>query len=102
MKKILVKILTKLTNFNSFNDFGIVDESKISKWFYISYKDDGWKNYYTLRKRNILALLSLGVDRDEEYWQLVGRMKELKSLSANINLELARRKKKEAKSKKDV
>lgn len=93
MKKILLKIILFLVPLNMSEQLGIVDKGKIQRWLFMSVKDDGWKNYYTLRKKNLLSLLSLGTGYNNEYWEIVGRLKELNSLSANINVELQRRKK---------
>lgn len=93
MKGIILKLLIKLVRLNISNDLGVVDRDKLQKWLYVSYKDDGWKQYYTLRKKSLLQLLSLGAGNDEEYWKIVGRMAELKALSNNITGEVDRRKK---------
>jgi hypothetical protein len=47
-----------------------------------------------------LNLLSLGIEKNNEYWQIVGRMKELQALSVNITDEI-RRREKSIKVKKD-
>lgn len=101
MKNLIVKLLVKLVNLNVKETLSSVDQSILSKWLYISYKDNGWKQYYTLRKKTLLQMLSLGIDNDKEYWQIVGRMKELQALSVNINQEVKRREKNKIKSKKN-
>lgn len=93
MKTILIKFLLKLLGLDTSEAYGLVDKSKLEKWLYVSYKDDGWKNYYTLRKKSLLGLLSLGTGYNNEYWEIVGRLKELQSLSANITKEKERREK---------
>ena len=100
MKKLIVKLLVKLVNLNISENLGVVDQTLLSKWLYTSYKDNGWKQYYTLRKKTLLQLLSLGIDNDKEYWQTVGRIKELQALGTNINSELKRREKKEKQKEK--
>ena len=102
MKKFILKLILKLTNLNLSENLGIVDKDKIQKLLFMSVKDDGWKNYYTLRKKSLLSLLSLGTGYNKEYWEIVGRLKELNSLSANISVELQRRKKLEKSSLKIV
>lgn len=92
MRQFLVNILVKLVNLNVREDLGLVDRGKLQKFLFMAAKDDGWKSYYTLRKKSLLSLLSLGTDYNNEYWQIVGRMKELNAMSANINAELKRRK----------
>lgn len=93
MKNLIVKILIRLVNLNLSESYGVVDKQKLDKWLYVSYKDEGWKQYYTLRKKSLLQLLSLGVENNSEYWKTVGRMQELNALSTNINAEIKRRKK---------
>jgi hypothetical protein len=93
MKNLIVKILVRLVNLNLSESYGVVDKQKLDKWLYVSYKDEGWKQYYTLRKKSLLQLLSLGVENNSEYWKTVGRMQELNALSTNINAEIKRRKK---------
>lgn len=97
MKKLILKILIRLIKLNISDNLGIVDRDKLNKWLYVSYKDEGWKQYYTLRKKSLLSLLSLGVEHDREYWEIVGRMKELTALSNNISFEVKSRLKKKKK-----
>lgn len=92
MRQFLVNILIRLVRLNVTEDLGIVDQGKLQKFLFMAAKDDGWKNYYTLRKKTLLSLLSLGTGYNNEYWETVGRLKELKALSVNINAELQRRK----------
>lgn len=99
MRKLLIKLLVKLVRLNISENLGLVDQGALGKWLYVSYKDNGWKQYYTLRKKSLLQLLSLGIDNDKEYWQTVGRMKELQALSSNINYEVKNREKKNKKQK---
>lgn len=82
----------KLVGLSIREDLGIVDKGKLQKFLFMAAKDDGWKSYYTLRKKSLLSLLSLGTGYNNEYWEIVGRMKELNAMSANINAELKRRK----------
>jgi hypothetical protein len=97
--KILIRILLKIFNLNISEDIGIVDNGKIQKFLFMAAKDDGWKNYYTLRKKSLLSLLSLGTGYNREYWEIVGRIKELKAMSVNVNSELSRRKEIEKKER---
>lgn len=89
----IIKFLIKLLGLDTSEAYGLVDKTKIEKWLYMSYKDDGWKNYNTLRKKSLLSLLSLGTGYNNEYWEIVGRIKELQSLSSNITKEKERREK---------
>ena len=92
MEQFLVNLLMKLVGLNIREDLGLVDRGKLQKFLFMAAKDDGWKSYYTLRKKSLLSLLSLGTGYNNEYWEIVGRMKELNAMSANINAELQRRK----------
>lgn len=83
-----------------------VNKEKIDKWMLFSYKDFGFMHYYTLRKRNILDMMTDGVNR-KEYWKLIGRISELETMAANIKvakgeLEKKKRAKKKKKSGKRV
>lgn len=92
MKQFIVNMLMRLVGLNIREDLGLVDRGKLQKFLFMAAKDDGWKSYYTLRKKSLLSLLSLGTGYNNEYWEIVGRMKELNAMSANINAELQRRK----------
>ena len=92
MRQKLVNLLMRLVGLNIREDLGLVDRGKLQKFLFMAAKDDGWKSYYTLRKKSLLSLLSLGTGYNNEYWEIVGRMKELNAMSANINSELQRRK----------
>lgn len=89
MKKWILKVLYKLTE----EEFHAIDREVLRKWLFVSYKDHGWAHYYTMRKRTLLNKLGLGISDQQEYWETVGRLQELKGLSANINQEVQRRKK---------
>lgn len=91
MRLKIIKLLLKILGLDITESYSVVDRDKLRKWLYISYKDEGFKNYYTLRKKNIIGLLSTGTGYNNEYWELVGRLKELKALSVNINEEKNRR-----------
>jgi len=93
MRNLIIKLLARILKLNLSENLGVVDKGVLSKWLYVSYKDNGWKQYYTLRKKSLLQLLSLGMENDKEYWQTVGRIKELQALSTNINHELKRKEK---------
>lgn len=92
MKQQIVNLLMRLVGLNIREDLGLVDRGKLQKFLFMAAKDNGWKSYYTLRKKSLLSLLSLGTGYNNEYWEIVGRMKELNAMSANINSELQRRK----------
>ena len=56
----------------------------MNQWLKLSYKDRGFKNYYTMRKKYLMNSLSLGLEGKEMY-ETLGRLNELKALSVNIN-----------------
>ncbi len=97
MKKFIIRLLIRWAKFDGSVKLNTVDQEALRKWLYISYRDYGWKQYYTLRKKVLLNLLGLGIENNQEYWQAVGRLKELKVLGSNINIEIKRRKKIEVK-----
>jgi hypothetical protein len=86
IKKILLKLLG-----NSIYSPEPIDSQKMQDWLFKSYKDDGFKHYYTMRKKYLMSLLALDID-GKERMKAIGRLEELKGLSANINNEFKRRK----------
>jgi hypothetical protein len=86
MKKLLLKLLG-----NSVYQAEQVDYKKMQDWLFKSYKDEGFKHYYTMRKKYLMSLLSMDIEGKERY-KAIGRLEELRGLSANINSEVKRRK----------
>ena len=86
MKKLLLKLLG-----NSVYQAEQVDYKKMQDWLFKSYKDEGFKHYYTMRKKYLMSLLSMDIEGKERY-KTIGRLEELRGLSANINSEVKRRK----------
>ena len=74
--------------------FGVskIETEKMKDWLYESYANDGYKQYFTLRKKAIQNELTIGL-KGEEYWKKIGRIEELRALNSNINKEVERRKK---------
>lgn len=68
-----------------------IDEKKLKDWLFKSYKDSGFKQYYTMRKRVIVNLLILEDDPVKRA-KLQGRLEELGGLSASLKAEVERRK----------
>lgn len=87
-RKILLKILG-----NDIYQPEPIEMKKMQDWLYASYQNDGFKNYYTTRKRYLVNLLLLDIS-DKERLKTQGRLEELKGLSTNINAEFKRRKEK--------
>ena len=86
MKKLLLKLLG-----NSVYQAEQVDYKKMQDWLFKSYKDEGFKHYYTMRKKYLMSLLSMDIEGKERY-KAIGRLEELRGLSANINAEVKRHK----------
>jgi len=90
MRKLLLKFLG-----NSIYNPEPIDVQKMQDWLWKSYKEEGFKHYYTMRKK-YLVNLQLAKMSEEERAEGRGRLLELQGLSANINSE-AKKKKLEAK-----
>ena len=73
-----------------------INEKEINDWLFEGYGNRGFKAYYTIRKKAIENQMSLGL-KDREYWEMVGRVKELKTLTRRVDDEFERRKSKQEK-----
>lgn len=91
MKKIFLKILLKLIGEDVFSIKG-ANTKLMQDWLYESFAKDGYKQYYTLRKKGIQNDLTIGM-KQEDYWKNLGRIEELQALNTNIKKEVDRRKK---------
>lgn len=91
--KILRKILIKLIGEDIYA-FESFDKDKMQDWLYDSFKEKGYKQYFTLRKKAILNAMSVPLE-EKERDMFVGRIAELRELHKNIEMEGLRRKKKE-------
>ena len=69
-----------------------MSEEKVRNWLFQSYGDRGFRGYYTIRKRAVENHMGLGLKRND-YWEMVGRMKELKAFTRNVENEFRRREK---------
>jgi len=87
----MYKLLLKLLG-NSIYQPGKVDTKKLKDWLFTSYQNDGFKNYYTMRKKYLFNLMMLDLPKKERD-EARGRYKELQMLCTNINTEVKRRKK---------
>lgn len=61
-----------------------IDVANMNKWLELSWKDGGFKNYYTMRKKYLVNKLALGIEGKDMY-ETLGRLKELQQLSTNVN-----------------
>ncbi len=85
-RKIILKILG-----NDIYQPELMEVKKMQDWLFKSYKDEGFKNYYTMRKKYLVNLLLLDLS-DKERAKTQGRLEELRGLSTNINTEFGKRK----------
>jgi hypothetical protein len=79
-----------------------LDVDTMNKWLMMSYRDNGFKNYYTMRKKYLVSKMALGIE-GKEMWETLGRLNELKALAGNITTAsktLDKKKKKLASEKK--
>jgi len=86
-RKIIIKLLG-----NRIYQPEQVDVKKMQDWLYKSYKDEGFKNYYTMRKKYLVNLLLLDLS-EKDRAETRGRLNELQGLSTNINAESKKHKK---------
>lgn len=86
MKKLLLKLFNRFV----YMPEGI-DKAKMSAWLFASYKDDGFKNYYTMRKRALVNAIIIEDDPVKRA-ELKGGLNELKALASNIAEEYKKRK----------
>jgi len=84
------KILLKLLG-NDIYQPETIEVKKMQDWLFKSYQEEGFKHYYTMRKKYLVNLLLLDLS-DKDRAEARGRLNELKGLSTNINSEFKRRK----------
>lgn len=77
-----------------------IEVQKMKDWLFKSYKEEGFKNYYTMRKKYIVNLLLLDIE-DKERYKAMGRLEELTALSNSIRTVVSERKKLENKKAKE-
>jgi len=73
-----------------------IDVQKMKDWLFKSYKEEGFKNYYTMRKKYLVNLLLLDLE-DKERAKAQGKLEELAILSNNMTTVFKERKKLEDK-----
>lgn len=73
-----------------------IEVQKMKDWLFKSYKEEGFKNYYTMRKKYLVNLLLLDLS-EKERAKTQGKLEELVVLSNNINTVVSERKKLENK-----
>ena len=85
MRKFYIKLLLKLLG-NQIYQPGQIEIKKMQDWLFKAFKDEGFTHYYTMRKKYLVNMLSLGIEGKEQY-QYIGRLEELKALAGNVNSE---------------
>jgi len=86
MKKLLLKLLG-----NSIYTPEPIEAKKMQTWLWKSFEDDGFKSYYTMRKKYLVNYLTLRL-KDEDRMETRGRLLELQGLKTNIEAEFKKRK----------
>lgn len=86
IKRLLIKLLG-----NDIYQPEPIEAKKMQDWLFNSYQDDGFKHYYTMRKKYLVNMLLLDLS-EKDRAEARGRLNELKGLSTNINSEFKRRK----------
>lgn len=86
IKKILLKLLG-----NDIYQPEQIEVKKMQDWLFKSYQEEGFKNYYTMRKKYLVNLLLLDLT-EKERAKAQGRLEELRGLATNINAEFKKRK----------
>ena len=101
MRKLLIKILFRLLKIPIATKY--IDHAKMKEWLGLQYPLSEFRNYISTRNLSILQVLGEGVDRDKEYWILVGQRIELGRLltEAKKNFAIAEKKIKEKQNEAD-
>ena len=68
-----------------------IEVQKMKDWLFKSYKEEGFKNYYTMRKKYLVNLLLLDIS-EKERLKAQGRLEELAALSNSIKTVVKERK----------
>ena len=92
MKQLLTKILFRLLRIPIASKY--IDHARMKEWIGLQYPLQEFQNYISTRNLHILQVLGEGVDRDKEYWMLIGQRIELGRLltEAKKNFEIAEKK----------
>ena len=82
MRIFLIKILLRLLSDSSCKQ---INDKLVQEWLIsLSEEKNGYKGYYTIRKRAIQEVLSIGIGQ-KEYWMNTGRLAELKHMNTLSN-----------------
>jgi hypothetical protein len=91
----MMKFLLKLFQ-NRLYEQDKIEVQKMKDWLFKSYKEEGFKNYYTMRKKYLVNLLLLDLT-DKDRAKAQGKLEELAVLSNNIKTVVDERKKSQKK-----
>jgi len=81
MKKLILKLLFKLTEDRTYQD---IDDKRISKWLAYQFKEMGFRDYFRKRDLQHLKVLGTGLKQDQ-YWIRMGQRLELMTLLDEVN-----------------
>lgn len=88
----LIKIFRWLIKDELFKVDVAMDQRSMQKWLFDSFNSQGFKEYYTMRKKALSRANLQVMTKFEDYLENACRFKELESLKTNIELEVKRRK----------
>ena len=86
IKKLLLKLIG-----NDLYQPEEIEVKKMQDWLFKCHKDEGFKSYYTMRKKYLVNLMLLDLT-EKERADARGRLNELRGLVNNINAEYKQRK----------
>ena len=92
MRKLLINILFRLLKIPIASK--VIDHAQMKEWLGLQYPLQEFQNYISTRNLHILQVLGEGVDRNVEYWMLIGQRIELGRLltEAKKNFTIAEKK----------
>ena len=92
MRKLLINILFRLLKIPIASK--VIDHDQMKEWIGLQYPLQEFQNYISVRNLHILQVLGEGVNRDVEYWTLIGQRIELGRLltEAKKNFAIAEKK----------
>ena len=87
MRKLLTKILFRLLRIPVATKY--IDHARKREWLGLQYPLQSFQDYILTRNLHILQILGEGVQREQEYWMLVGQRIELGRLLSEAKKEFA-------------
>ena len=85
MRKLLTKILFRLLRIPVATKY--IDHARKREWLGLQYPLQSFQDYILTRNLHILQILGEGVQREQEYWMLVGQRMELGRLLSEAKKE---------------